>query len=755
MPENFNVSYTSESGLTLSWAMPNGVALDNTPVRVDIHGHNVHYVWTVINCGEGAPAWAEKDLLLTAFGTPDESPGFEHELERAETAAGGVCYRAFATHERAKVALELRLEDGELRTRLSITNPQPLNGRSLPVCLTEMKLKDLNLGPNGQYTGAHAYGGWGFHHGRLAELTHEGIPFQHGCVGLGIPVVCLHDPDRGAGLQLEFMLNERPMMWVRPGDSRGCANWCITWTTDRLLEPGQTHAYGGHAGFAPYEGRPVQAMRRWRDNAGPKYGLVPPRAPDWIRRANTMWFNMSPGSNHLFSRLDDPKFYELMKQWKELGYTAIYGVAPNKIGPHICSPLDYKACDEVGGPEAEAQCLAWAHELGFHFFLWVTTVGINMDAPATRAHPEWFTHRPNGDLFCAWCPPPPEYQNSMPDGDPLSIGFRTWLKDEVTDLVRRGYDGIYIDGLCPRGDNHLRWSWPGEGRNSVEDQMRELAEHVRSLGDDLITFSEDCSLAAQATSECTQGRYNSTRPYLSKTPYMNKFGWFHGVIGGNQEVDPDPPGLIPFEMVRDYLLVRYASLLPGIPCEDCHDSYHKELQRPWAVQSLIAGQLPRTGSQYLDDPQRWAGGESDDVPEMTEQEIAARRRSNKEFSDLLKLCRDEPLIRDAAMSIEGVVVEGDAAVVGMIRPTPERCLLAVMQFADRPANVKLTLAPPDDAPAVYRASAGEPQQSEWTATEILNAITNDRPAPPARISGTTALDVQLSAYGFRVFELET
>ena len=63
-------------------------------------------------------------------------------------------------------------------------------------------------------------------------------------------------------------------------------------------------------------------------------------------------------------------------------------------------------------------------------------------------------------------------------------------------MIGRGYDGIFIDGCIPRASNHARWSWPGESRNGVEDQVRELAAFVRTLGDELITFVEDAGLSA-------------------------------------------------------------------------------------------------------------------------------------------------------------------------------------------------------------------------------------------------------------------
>jgi hypothetical protein len=610
----------------------------------------------------------------------------------------------------------------------------------------------MYIGSKGYFLGAHSYGGWTFHYGEIAKLTHEGVPFTHGCVGLSLPLVYLHNPENDVGLQLEFMLNDRPTAWLKPGTSPNIVNWCITWSTDRLLEPGQVHTYGGTAGLAPYTGQPISAMRHWRDTAADRYGLIPPKAPDWIRRANIIWFNMNPKSEKDFTRLDDPKCQELFKRWKDMGYTAIYGVAPNKIGPHICSPFDYIACEEVGGLDAEKQMLQWAHELGFHFFLWVTTVGINRDSPVAQKHPEWFTHRPNGDLFCAWNPPPPDYQNSMPDGDPLSKGFRKWLKDQVSYLIKRGYDGIYVDGCCPRASNHLRWAWPGEGRGAVEDQVRELATHVRTLGKDLITFVEDATPTMQASCEIIEGRYGPTNPYVVKTPYLKKFGWYHGVPGGTSQVDPDPPDLISPEMVKDYLLVRYASLLPNVLSEDILGGYDIPDSRPWIVQSIMAGMIPRTGSEYMHDSSEIEKMNSKNLSEA-DKDFVNRLKAHEEFLNLLRFCRDEYLIREAPLSIEGVNVEGDTAVIGILRPSPKRALLAVIQFANRPARVKVHLSKPIDIPIAFYNKAGRPEETKWAVKEIFRSISEEKSAPETYISNISSMVVDLSSYGFRIFEL--
>ena len=62
--------------------------------------------------------------------------------------------------------------------------------------------------------------------------------------------------------------------------------------------------------------------------------------------------------------------------------------------------------------------------------------------------------------------------------------------------------------------------------------------------------------------------------------------------GGPQSRQPEPPRIAP-EQARDYLLVRYASLLPGALSNDVLEGYHSESARPWIVQSLLSGVVPK------------------------------------------------------------------------------------------------------------------------------------------------------------------
>jgi len=748
MMEEFCAQYDDEQGLVLHWAAGKGVELDAVPLRVRIKGSNVFRVWSQVDSGEGPPVWAEPDLDLTLFGGADEQAGARCRIDRIEGEDGSRGYRATATHPRAEAVLDLRLVNDELEIGLSVSNPQGLGKQSLPLCALELSIGSLTVGPGAEYQSAHAYGGRTHGWGPLSDLDGVGVPFIHGCIGLAFPLVYLHQPASARGLQFEFMMDGRPTAWLRAGNRQDSAEWAMVWAIDRLLEPCQAHTIGGKLRLKAYEGRPVEMIWKWRDEAERRYGLSTVATPQWARRANIIEFNTDPASNtHPFDRLDDPRLYELLKSWKAMGYTAIFTVGHNNTGTHWLSPYNYEPGEDAGGFEAERQYLRWAHELGFKAFLWVTTVGIERRAPEVAEHPDWWTHRSDGSLFYAWDSNPENgYVGYAPDGDPLSEGWRDWLKNEVTELIRRGFDGIFIDGCIPRASNHARRAWPGQSRNGVPDQVVELAQHLRSLGPDLALLVEDDGLYAQACCEVTQGRYYPMPPYLKKAY------WDHG-MGGGPEAAVDPPKRIPPEMARDYLLLRYASRLPGLVSKEGNEGYYSEETRPWGVQMLLAGMVPKTHSEYVDTFETWRKMPDTDDPPEAERTPEHRRKGHEEFVKLLHLCRDEALIREAPLSIEAVRVEGDAAVVGMLRPSADRALLALIQFAGRPATVTVSLAEPIDVPRAERDAAGQPHQREWSAHEILRSMVEEHPQADFRLAPGSSAEIALAPYGFRVFEL--
>ena len=725
-------------GLRLSWRPESGLPLVDVPVRVAVSGHHLFRVWSFVDSGEAAPVWSEPALRLTFFGA-------ERALRIERVGAAG--WRAIDEHPRGTATLSVDLNrHGELEFAFAIT----AGGQPLPVCLAELRLEQLDAGPQGSYLSANPYGGCTFNSGPVAGIQDVGVKFVNGCIGLALPLVYLHDPRTDAGLQFEFMCEGRPEAWLKPGANAGRVDWALQWSTDRLLLPGQTHAYGGPLRLKGFAGRSVAQMRGWRDHAAERYGLTRPRTPEWVRQARVIQFNMNPANTLKgFTRLDDPRCREMLERWRGWGYNTIMAVSQFASGLNWLSPPDYEPAEAVGGAAAEAQCLRWAHDLGFRVFLWVTTVGVDRHSAVAREHPDWFTRRPDGSWLYVWESRPDNgYVGYAPDADPLASGWRAWLKDQVTSVVDRGYDGVYQDGCIPRASNHARWYWPGEGRNSVEPLVAELAAYVASIGPVAALIDEDESLVAQVTTPCTAGRYHAMPPFVQKAH------WDIG-MGGGPHNDLRAPERIRPEQARDYLLARHASLLPGAASLDILEGYLSEACRPWVVQSILSGMPFKTHSEFLDDAGTIRPWGEADAPVGDERDPACRHAGNAEFLSLVALCAKEPvLFRETPCSIEAVAIEGDAAVVGFLRPGHDRCLLALIQFAGRAATVRVRLNQPTDVPASVRDLAGRPDQQRWCARELLRSTQDVDPAPKGVLAANAPLDVALAAFGFRVFELE-
>lgn len=742
---SFTVCQHVTRGLCLSWQAAKSFSFTDLPLRLRLRGANTFCVWGNVDSGEGLPAWAEPELNVELFG--GASPC---DLETISADGHVVGFRATARHSRVEALLEIRDQAGELAVSLQLRNPQQAGGKRLPLCLAELEIGGLNLGADAEFASAHSYGGRTHGVGRLAELVEPGMPFAHGCIGLSLPLLVLHDPTTQRGLQLEFMMDGRPTLWLRPGAEKPTATCAVYWSPDRLLQPGQVHAFGGALKIKPVTGRPDQVIRDWRDAAATRYGIRPPPVPAWVKQRSCIELHLMPGAYKEFTRLDDPALYAMLKRWRAWGYNAIMAVSPNPVVTNFLSPLHYHAAEAVGGAAAEKVMLGWMHDLGFRAGIWFTTVGLDKTAPQVQAHRDWWTHRPNQELFYAWdSNPANSFVGYAPDADPGSTGWRRFMLGQLDSLLERGWNGVFIDGCIPRASNHARWFWPGETRNTVEDQVAELAETIRRSGKDAILCDEDAGLTGQATAEITTGRYTPM------VPYFKKAYWDHGMGGGPKELG-EPPRRIPPERAREYLLLRYASLLPGAISEDGVEGYCSEEARPWTVVSMLAGPTTfKTHAEYVNDPLTFR--QLGDAPPAGAlgRDPERRRRGHEEFLRLLRLRADEPLIgADTPLSIEGVQVEGDAAVVGLLRPSAERCLLILINFANRPATVRVRLAEPFDIPAVQCAHAGAPHAAAWQARELQHSIADAQPlAGPVTISDTTRAPLTLGAYGFRILKL--
>lgn len=737
------LEYNPTRSLTLTWSAANGLNFTDLPLRVRLRSSGVFRIWGqhAVDSGESPPRWTEPDLELMFFAGGAEYFETVEEIWSEDQRVG---FRATSTHARGKATVEVRAEGESLAFELSIANPQQPGARPLPLVAAELELSGIGTGEESTFWSAHAYGGRTHNFGKLREIEAPGVSFVHGCIGLALPLVYLHDPQRERGIECEFMLDGRPKLWLRP-TADGKSTLGLEWMPSRLLAPGESHDFAGELKLRAFAGEPVAQMRAWRDITATRYGLAHTPTPAWARHMNIIEYPLPNPRD--FVRLDDPKCKAMLNGWKELGYNAIFMVGHNNVGLNPLSPYDYEPREEVGGIEAEQKYLQWCRELGFRIFLWITTVGVDRNSALAKEHRDWFTQRANGEYFYAWdSNPENNFVGYAPDADPLSTGWRDWLNGQARRIVERGYDGVFVDGCIPRADHHGRNSWPGQGRNAVEGQVQEIAHKLRSLDRGLITFVEDETPLLQAACEVTQGRYVAVAPHFPKAD-------FDQGMGGGPPVVAAAPARIPPEMARDYLRVRYASLLPRVVSSDVIEGYTSEVMRPWVAQSLLCGCVPKTHNQYVECPERYEPLAECDEPSEAERESTHRLQRHAEFVQLLKLCRDEPeLLRDAPVSIESVEVEGDKAVVGILRPTTDRALLAVIQFAPRPAQVRVGLTLPSDVFKAGSDDCADWPKVLWRAQELL-CDSQQHFSRGFIIGAEQHLTISLEAFGYRIFEL--
>lgn len=699
-------------------------------------GHEAGTINGVGGAGEGAPAWApdaQVEDVLNASATVEHLPHGTRWRQR--TGATQTLLELHRVGERREFSLE-------------IANPRW--DVALPVCGVELRFAGLELGDGACWLCPPVIGAGSFGEGLLAEVPAVGVTFHpSGVVGMDLPLLALGD--NAGGLLWEVLSGDRPHLHLLPGAKPGTVDLVVLWHLSRRLQPGQVHRLGGHIGVVGYSGDPIAAFRAWRDAAGERFGLRPPAPPSWVRGGAIIEWNFNPDQRvHGVTRLDEAGTLALAQRWRDCGYTAIYGVSCNRVGPGgWLSPVDYTPRDEVGGAAAERSFLDYVHELGLHAFLWVTTVGIDRHVPVVAAQPDWWTHRADGKPYYAWgASDLPDQVGYAPDGDPGSTGWCRWLDVQVREVVARGWDGVFIDGILPRSDNHLRRDWPGEARNGVEGQVRDLATTLATLDPELICFPEDSSLMAQTIGHLVVGSYDSLPPTWKRDHFHHDFSG----SGGKPKRRLSTPQRIPPERVADWLRLRAACRLPGTLWSDMVEGYVGEATRPWILHSVLSGSVIKTHGWFIHDPAVFTPiCEDIPVPEP-ERAPAWRQRGLDEFFTLLRLGRDEPLIRQAPLSY-AVTISGDAAVVGMMKPSPTRCLLVLFQFAPRTARVGVALAPPDDVPTVERAACGEPQVRSWRVRELHRSMVDDDTMQEQLLPPGGVLKVDLAPYGFRLLEL--
>jgi len=734
-----------DNALYLTGKLKNGIEIDS-PVKLNISGDSIFYVWTFVDSGEEKPWFADKDLNLSMF---TNSEGIKNSISTMIDADGTITgYMVKSTHIRAEVTLIANVEADEIGFSFSISNPN--RTENLPLSAVNFLIDNVTVGDSGTYMSANQYGGRTYSKIPVNKIDEPGVNFVNGCIGGGLPLCYLYDKNDNCGIEFEIMLSDRPTLWAEPNKNNDDkVNLRLNWITDRLLLADEAHIYGGTFRLTSYSDcTAITKMRSWRDNAKERYGLETVKSPDWLK-GNMVEFNMNPENTvKSFVRLDDPRCYELLSWWKSLGYDTIFGVSCNNVGQNWLSPFDYSTMKEVGGLEAESKMMEWLKELDMKIYLWVTTVGIDRDAVEVGKHPDWFNRRRNDNFFYAWNSTKDNgYLGYAPDADPSSTGWRDWLKNQIRDVIDRGYCGIFIDGCIPRADNHSDYLYPGKSRNGVEGQVIELAHFVESLDTEVILTNEDCSLLSQNACHMNAGRYTAMAPYHWKAH------WDQG-MGGGPEIKVSAPERIKPELAKDYLLMLYGSMLPDLLVTDVVEGYTTEANRPWVAQTLFSGVVPKTHSEYLIDGHKYRHVAEVDKPAGLELDEDHRRARYNEFLSLINLSKDEQdLIRFAPLTIEGVSVSGSNEVVGMMHVKDNNGILALINFGGEKVNINVNLQEPMDLPNTQINKADNPHKKEWIAKEILVSSSDLLCEADNLLSDKIAFNSLISPFGFKIYSL--
>jgi len=735
----------TDNALYLKGTLYNGTEVCS-PVALNISGDGIFYVWTFVDSGEEKPWFADKTLNLPLF---TNACGIYNSITSMVDENGKVVgYTAKSKSSRAEATITAYVEDDEIGFNFYISNTN--RSENLPLVSVDFVIGGLNVGSDSTYMSANQYGGRTYSKIKSADIQKPGVNFVNGCIGGGLPLCYMYDVVDNSGIEIEMMMADRPTLWAEPTDNKNTLKLRLNWIVDRLLLAEESHIFGGTFRMTAYENKSaIQKMRDWRDDAKERYGLETVKSPDWLK-GNMVEFNMNPENTiKYFTRLDDSRCYELLSWWKSLGYDTIFGVSCNNVGQNWLSPFDYVTMDEVGGLEAESKMMEWLKELDMKMYLWVTTVGIDRDAKEVKENKDWFNRRHNGKHFYAWDSNKDNgYLGYAPDADPVSAGWRQWLKDQIKNVTERGYCGIFIDGCIPRADNHSDYLFPGRSRNGIEGQVIELAHYVAELKGENILTNEDCSLLSQNACHMNAGRYTAMAPYHWKAH------WDQG-MGGGPEAKVSAPERIKPELAKDYLLMLYASMLPGLLMTDMAEGYTTEVNRPWVVQTLLSGNVPKTHSEYLIDTHKYRRVAEIDEPIGIELDEEHRALRHSEFLSLMKLAKDEQrIIRFTPMTIEGVDISGSASAVGMLHADSDEAILAIMQFGDKDCEVEVKLSTPIDVAKVLLAKIDAPQEKEWEVRELLFSSSDEYKGETYKISGDISFKTDISAHGFKIFKLK-
>lgn len=233
MDDAFALYYYPTMGLVAQWQSATGHA-NYVPIRAMINGQD-------------DPRLRSDATTMIFFAPHADAPEVMHRVAHMMQDGDQHRYRAVAFAPRATVHLDLCVSRGKLTTSLSLGNPVGPQGMALPLRGVELRFEELHIGDDARYIaqteGAHTPVQAEY----IARLADEGAAVTERCARHHGSQFYLVDGHGKCGYRCQCHMSDDPTGWVRPGSGVEKAQWVIDWRMNRVLQPGERHAFHGTA----------------------------------------------------------------------------------------------------------------------------------------------------------------------------------------------------------------------------------------------------------------------------------------------------------------------------------------------------------------------------------------------------------------------------------------------------------------------------------------------------------------------------
>jgi hypothetical protein len=658
--------------------------------------------------------------------------------------------KIITVYESLRIAQYLWLDDGAtaIRARATLTN---VGTQNVTVHSILTRVDGLRLGErwDDEWIFPATYANNVYTHGRVGNLRDEGIAFAFTPIGLYMPYMILYDPHNAQGLLYSSWLDTRFALLLNPDVEHQQASVATLTSVERTLFPGETHFWGEWS-LHWFRGHYYQAMAEYRDRLGAERGLqVPADTPDFVPDL------IMAGVHFDFTEewktwpgFTSPELQQHLLELQQIGINGLYvanqwrsalhhtqSAEPELRSPCVILPEHGRYTPEpaYGGLEGHQAFLETVHKLGMRAIAWITTSGLGFEAEEVQEHPEWFLHDEKGEIQATFRS---ERVKHIADANFLSPGWRRWFLENVKHLLALGYDGIFLDGIVPKGPDAWTYPWPGRGQNGAIDQVRELRREIKALAPDFLFVTEDCSCYWNALAEIGVDRYHLRLP--SRPPQRDD----PEAVRRTPINDGAYPKISPAE-VLDYLRIGQLSLLPGAKVWGTDLKYHGRKAFPWLYYGTLADLIPLTPYR---DKVLYSEEHIYRLPPEERQNEEWEERFYRELRAALALRRERAELRRAPVLFDALDV-GPAGVVGFARPYAGRLSLVFINFWPNEQIAQVKVTQPEAlglaAGATYRIKDLLYPEISRLADEVWTAERLARP-----------WTFQMEGYGASVFAVE-